>query len=42
MRGGFVLQYKDMDHFKKYLDGSGLDVKMEYLEEQQLIALQVL
>jgi aminomethyltransferase len=33
-------KYKDMDHFKKYLDGSGMDVKMEYLGEQQLVALQ--
>ena len=28
-----------MEHFKKYLTPS-LDVRMEYLEEQQLLALQ--
>ena len=28
-----------MDHFKKYM--TGLDVQMEYLGEQQLLALQV-
>ena len=32
-------QYKDMEHFKKYL-APGLDVRMEYLGEQQLVALQ--
>jgi aminomethyltransferase len=31
-------KYKDMDHFKKYM--SGMDVHMEYLGEQQLLALQ--
>lgn len=30
-----------MEHFKKYLTPSSpLDVRMEYLEEQQLLALQ--
>ncbi len=29
-----------MDHFKFYLTGSGMDVHMEYQEDQQLIALQ--
>lgn len=29
-----------MDHFNKYLAGSKLDVKMEYLADQQLLALQ--
>lgn len=33
-------KYKDMDHFNKYLQGSGLDVQMEYQGEQQLLALQ--
>lgn len=32
-------KWKDMDHFKKYM--SGFDVQMEYLETQQLVALQV-
>lgn len=32
-------KWKDMEHFKKYM--SGFDVKMEYLENQQLVALQV-
>ncbi len=32
-------KWKDMDHFKKYV--SGFDVQMEYLETQQLVALQV-
>ena len=31
-------KYKDMEHFKKYMSG---DVRMEYLGEQQLVALQV-
>lgn len=30
-----------MDHFEKYIKSSGLDVQMEYLGDQQLIALQV-
>jgi hypothetical protein len=30
-----------MAHFKKYMEGSGLDVCMDYLAEQQLVALQV-
>ena len=30
-----------MAHFENYLKGSGLDVRMEYLGEQQLLALQV-
>lgn len=29
-----------MDHFKKYLASTKLDVKMEYLADQQLLALQ--
>lgn len=29
-----------MDHFKKYLAETKLDVQMEYLEDQQLLALQ--
>ena len=33
-------KYKDMDHFNKYLNGSNLDVKMEYMADQQLLALQ--
>jgi aminomethyltransferase len=32
---------KDIAHFQKYLQGSGLDVKMEHLEDRQLLALQV-
>lgn len=28
-----------MEHFKKYMDG--LDVHMDYQEDQQLVALQV-
>jgi aminomethyltransferase len=31
-------KWKDMDHFKKYM--SGFDVNMNYLENQQLLALQ--
>eukprot|EP01036_Dinobryon_divergens_P028196 gene28196-37099_t len=33
-------KYKDMDHFENYIKSSGLDVQMEYLGDQQLIALQ--
>lgn len=33
-------KYKDMQHFKKYLDMYKMDVQMEYLENQQLVALQ--
>lgn len=33
-------KYKDMAHFENYMKGSGLDVRMEYLGEQQLLALQ--
>lgn len=29
-----------MDHFKRYLSTTKLDVKMEYLADQQLLALQ--
>ena len=29
-----------MDHFNKYLASTKLDVKMEYLADQQLVALQ--
>ena len=29
-----------MDHFKKYLSTTKLDVQMEYLADQQLLALQ--
>jgi glycine cleavage system aminomethyltransferase T len=29
-----------MDHFKKYLSTTKLDVKMEYLADQQLLAIQ--
>ena len=29
-----------MDHFNKYLASTKLDVKMEYLADQQLLALQ--
>ena len=32
-------KHKDMDHFKKYW-AKDLDVKMEYLEDRQLLALQ--
>ena len=34
-----VVQWKDMDHFKSHM--GGMDVQMEYLEDQQLLALQV-
>ncbi len=33
-------KYGDMDHFKKEMDRRGWDVNMEYLETQQLLALQ--
>jgi glycine cleavage system aminomethyltransferase T len=33
-------KWKDMDHFNKYIKDSKLDVCMEYLPEQQLLALQ--
>jgi len=33
-------KFKDMDHFNKYLSASGLDVQLEYLADQQLVALQ--
>ena len=32
--------YKDIAHFRKYIERSGLDVRMEILEHQQLLALQ--
>ena len=32
-------KYKDMEHFKKYM--KGMDVHMDYLGDQQLLALQV-
>jgi aminomethyltransferase len=32
-------KWKDMEHFKKYM--TGFDVQMEYMETQQLVALQV-
>ena len=32
---------KDMAHFKKYMEMVDLDVQMEYMETQQLLALQV-
>ena len=32
-------KYKDMDHFKKYM--KGMDVHMDYMGDQQLLALQV-
>ena len=34
-------KFKDMKHFETYLNGSGLDVKMEYLGNRQLLAVQV-
>jgi len=37
----YNLKYKDMQHFKTYMESSGMDVQMEYLGEQQLVALQV-
>ena len=33
-------KYKDMDHFKKYMDQFKMDVKMEYQGDRQLVALQ--
>ena len=30
-----------MDHFKQYMKSTGMDVQMEYLGDQQLLALQV-
>lgn len=33
-------KHKDMAHFNKYMSESGMDVQMEYLEDQQLLALQ--
>lgn len=33
-------KWKDMKHFNKYLSESKLDVKMEYQEDMQLLALQ--
>jgi aminomethyltransferase len=33
-------KHKDMAHFKKYMESSGMDVQMEYMETQQLLALQ--
>jgi aminomethyltransferase len=33
-------KHKDMEHFNKYIKDGGLDVHMEYLESQQLVALQ--
>lgn len=35
------LQHKDMDHFNQYIKSTGMDVQMEYLGDQQLLALQV-
>lgn len=37
----FAFKYKDMDHFNRYLKELKWDVQMEYLGEQQLVALQV-
>jgi aminomethyltransferase len=34
-------KHKDLAHFNKYLQGSGLDVRIEHMEDQQLLALQV-
>jgi glycine cleavage system aminomethyltransferase T len=37
------LQWKDMDHFRRYLvpaAGAALEVEMEYLEDRQLLAVQ--
>jgi len=31
-----------MDHFKQYMKSTGMDVQMEYLGDQQLLALQVI
>jgi aminomethyltransferase len=33
-------KHKDMAHFKKYMECFQMDVSMEYMEEQQLLALQ--
>uniref|UniRef100_A0A7S2H2M8 Aminomethyltransferase n=1 Tax=Octactis speculum TaxID=3111310 RepID=A0A7S2H2M8_9STRA len=33
-------KHKDMAHFEKYMSEYGMDVQMEYLEDQQLLALQ--
>jgi len=33
-------KHKDMQHFKKYMELYKMDVQMEYLENQQLVALQ--
>lgn len=30
-----------MEHFKQYMTKTGMDVQMEYMEDQQLLALQV-
>ena len=36
------VQEKDIAHFEKFLrENSGMDVVLEHLEEQQLVALQV-
>jgi aminomethyltransferase len=34
-------QWKDMDHFKHYMKSTGMDVHMDYLGDQQLLAVQV-
>jgi hypothetical protein len=31
-----------MEHFKHYMKSTGMDVHMEYMGDQQLLALQVL
>lgn len=31
-----------MDHFRHYMKSTGMNVNMEYLGDQQLLALQVL
>jgi glycine cleavage system aminomethyltransferase T len=33
-------KYKDMDHFKKYMNQFKMDVKMDYQGDRQLVALQ--
>jgi len=33
-------KYKDMEHFNKYMNNMNMDVTMEYMHEQQLLALQ--
>lgn len=33
-------KYKDMKHFEAGLGSLGMDVRMEYLGQQQLVALQ--